>query len=150
MITTFNYFKKINCFILLLAALFFCTIATAQTHDENFTVESYYKIKWGHAEEFISLWKKNHYPLEKEAQRKGDIVRITAEKPQLHSGEDTRWDFKVTIVYKNSAAAFDHDLTTPYKKILFPDLEKLGKEEKYRFELLIAHWDVMTESIVLE
>ena len=32
---------------------------------------------------------------------KGDIITVEAEKPKLHSGEDTRWDFKVTIVFKN-------------------------------------------------
>ncbi|MBE7170113.1 MAG: hypothetical protein INR73_05955 [Williamsia sp.] len=125
-------------------------VAQQHAEDEPFIIESYYKIKWGHADEFISLWKKNHLPLDKEAQKKGDIISITADKPRLHSGEDTRWDFKVTVVYKNSQAAFDHDLTAPYKKKLYPDLERLSKEEKERFELVIAHWDVMTERMKLE
>ena len=139
-------------FSFLVICLFFCMMAAAQPHGElePFTVESYYKIKWGHADEFIALWKKNHLPLDKEAQKRGDIISITADKPRLHSGEDTCWDFKVTVVYKNSLAAFDHDLSTPYKKKLYPDLEKLSKEEKERFELVIAHWDVMTERMELE
>ena len=86
----------------------------------------------------------------KKAIEKGDIVSVTAEKPKLHSGEDTRWDFKVTIVFKNAALAFDPDLTTPYKKMLYPDLDKLAKDEQHRFELLISHWDVMTEIIKLD
>jgi len=116
----------------------------------SFTVENYYKVKWGFAEEFISLWTKNHYPLLKKAREKGDIISVTAEKPRLHSGEDTRWDFKVTIVFKTTALAFDPDLTTPYKKGLYPDLDRLAKDEQHRFELLIAHWDVMTEVIKLD
>jgi hypothetical protein len=115
-----------------------------------FTVENYYKVKWGYAEEFITLWTKNHYPLLKKAKEKGDIISVTAEKPRLHSGEDTRWDFKVTIVFKTTALAFDPDLTTPYKKMLYPDQEKLAKDEQHRFELLMAHWDVMTETIKLD
>jgi hypothetical protein len=35
----------------------------ATSSDSYFIMENYYKIKWGHAEEFINLWKKNHYPL---------------------------------------------------------------------------------------
>ena len=35
----------------------------AQVNKEYFTIENYYKIKWGYAEEFIELWKVNHYPL---------------------------------------------------------------------------------------
>ena len=122
----------------------------AQHKDELFTEESYYKIKWGYANEFIELWKKNHYPLMKKAQETGDIISIIAEKPMLHSGEDTRWDFKVTIVYKNAATGLDHGLTDQYKKQLYPDLEKLKKDEQHRFELLLAHWDVMTEKVELK
>ena len=117
--------------------------------EESFAIENYYKVKWGYADEFINLWKTNHYPLLKQAMEKGDILSITAEKPRYHSGEDTRWDFKVTIVYKNVKLAFDPDLTTPYKKQLYPDLEKLTKDEQHRFELLLAHWDVMIEKIDL-
>jgi hypothetical protein len=114
-----------------------------------FVVENYYKAKWGYADEFISLWKKNHYPLLKKALEKGDIVSITAEKPRYHSGEDTRWDFRVTLVFKNVELAFDPELTTPYKVQLYPDQEKLTKDEQHRFELLLAHWDVMSEKIEL-
>jgi hypothetical protein len=123
--------------------------AQPDKNDRSFTVENYYKVKWGFADEFISLWQKNHYPLLKRAQEKGDIVSITAQKPKLHSGEDTRWDFKVIIVFKNTELAFDPELTTPYKKQLYPDQEKLAKDEQHRFELLLAHWDVMIENIDL-
>jgi hypothetical protein len=125
--------------------------ATSQNkQDEPFTIENYYKVKWGYADEFINLWKTNHYPLLKKAQEKGDIISVKAEKPMLHSGEDTRWDFKVTIVFKNAILAFDPDLTTPYKQQLYPDAEKLIKDEQHRFELLIAHWDVMVEKVELK
>jgi len=129
--------------------LSFSLKAQTYTNKEYFTIENYYKVKWGFADEFINLWKTNHYPLLKKAQAKGDIISITAEKPKLHSGEDTRFDFKVTITYKNAALAFDTDLTTPYKKEVYPDLDKLTKDEQHRFELLIAHWDVMIENIDL-
>ena len=144
---------KFPLFRFLVILVSFCVTSNsimAQHKDELFTEESYYKIKWGYANEFIELWKKNHYPLMKKAQEKGDIISIIAEKPMLHSGEDTRWDFKVTIVYKNAATGLDHGLTDQYKKQLYPDLEKLKKDEQHRFELLLAHWDVMTEKVELK
>ncbi|HEX6171385.1 MAG TPA: hypothetical protein VFZ33_16975 [Chitinophagaceae bacterium] len=122
----------------------------AQDKKDHFTIENYYKVKWGFADEFISLWKVNHYPLLKKAIDKGDIISVEAEKPKLHSGEDTRFDFKVTIVFKNEKLAFDPNLTKQYEKQLYPDLEKLKKDEQHRFELLIAHWDVMIEKIELQ
>ena len=122
----------------------------AQDKKDYFTIENYYKVKWGYADEFINLWKVNHYPLLKKAIDKGDIISVEAEKPKLHSGEDTRFDFKVTIIFKNEKLAFDPNLTKQYEKQLYPDLEKLKKDEQHRFELLIAHWDVMIEKVELQ
>ena len=135
--------------ILLIIPIFLIVNAQAQDKSSYFTIENYYKVKWGFADEFINLWKVNHYPLLKKAIDKGDIISVEAEKPKLHSGEDTRFDFKVTIVFKNEKLAFDPNLTKQFEKQLYPDLEKLKKDEQHRFELLIAHWDVMIEKIEL-
>ena len=142
-------FKSLLLFLIVSWAASFSLKAQTEK-DEPFTIENYYKVKWGYADEFIDLWKTNHYPLLKKAQEKGDIITVTAEKPKLHSGEDTRWDFKVTITFKNAILAFDPNLTTPYRQQLYPDLDKLTKDEQHRFELLIAHWDVMVDNIDLK
>jgi len=132
-----------------LCIFFMCLQVNAQDKSSYFTIENFYKVKWGYADEFINLWKVNHYPLLKKAIDKGDIISVEAEKPKLHSGEDTRFDFKVTIVFKNEKLAFDPNLTKQYEKQIYPDTEKLKKDEQHRFELLISHWDVMIEKIEL-
>jgi hypothetical protein len=137
--------KKIT--IALLLALSSSISFCQKTNDETFTIENYYKVKWGYAEEFLSLYKKNHYPLLKKAIEKGDVVSITIEKPRQHSSEELRWDYRITLVFKNMQAAFDPNLTEPYKKALYTDLDKLKKEEQHRFELLIAHWDTEVQTI---
>jgi hypothetical protein len=143
--------KRIVLQILLIAGLLsLVNESISQVSKDYFTIENYYKIKWGFSEEFIELWKVNHYPLLKKAIEKGDIISVTAERPRLHSGEDTRWDFKVKLVFKDAKTAFDPDLTTPYKKQLYPDTAKLIRDEKHRFELLLSHWDVMTEEVPLK
>ncbi len=145
---TFTFYSgkiKIRYALLLaIAFLFLAPAISAQTSSSKdyFTVENYYKVKWGFADEFVNLWKTNHYPLLKKAIEKGDIISVVASKPLLHSGEDTRWDFRVTIVFKNAATAFDANLTVPYKAQLYPDLAALAKAEQHRFELLLAHWDI--------
>ena len=143
--------RKINLYKPFFLVLFILAINLVHAQDKKdyFIIENYYKVKWGFADEFINLWKVNHYPLLKKAIDKGDIISVEAEKPKLHSGEDTRFDFKVTIVFKNEKLAFDPNLTKQYEKQLYPDLEKLKKDEQHRFELLIAHWDVMIEKIEL-
>lgn len=116
-----------------------------------FIMENYYKIKWGYADEFINLWKRNHYPLLKKTQENGDIISVKAEKPLLHSSEDSRWDFKVTIIWKNAELGVGkEDPTIRYKAQLYPDAAKLDKDEQYRFSLLLAHWDVLIENIGLD
>lgn len=139
--------RTVIAFLMLLSSSMICAQKTA---DEHFVVENYYKVKWGYKEEFISLYKKNHYPLLKKALEKGDLISIKAEKPRLHSTEESRWDYRVTLVFRNVQAAFDPNLTEPYKKALYPDLEKLKKEEQHRFELLVAHWDIQTQNADLE
>ena len=149
---------KKRLFSLLLCLIIIISInkAIAQKNSSTdsttyFIMENYYKIKWGYADEFINLWKKNHYPLLKKTQENGDIISVRAEKPLLHSGEDTRWDFKVTIVWKNAELGVGkEDPTIKYKAQLYPDIAKLDKDEQYRFSLLLSHWDIIIENIGLD
>ena len=122
-----------------------------QKQEQPFTVEYYYTAKWGYADEFIRLFKKNHYPVLKKQIETGRIVQVTAIKPRYHATEDGRWDYRVTIVFKNVDAAFDSsgDEET-IKKQLYPDQETFRREEQRRFEILLAHWDVPVESVDLE
>ena len=141
--------KKILVVLLLAGAMATSNLASAQTAPHPLTIEGYYKVKWGYADESIALWKKNHYPLLKKLQQKGDILSIAAETPVLHSSEDSRWDFKVAITFKDEHTALDYSIVDPFKKELFPDQESYGKAEQHRFELLISHWDVIVEPVAL-
>lgn len=141
---------KIRVSIILLLFLIASSSFAQSVTSQTFTVENYYKVKWGYADEFLELYKKNHYPLLKKAIEKGDLLSIKLEKPRQHSGEETRWDYRITLVFKNSQAAFDPNLTEPYKKALYPDLDKLKREEAHRFEILIAHWDVEVQPLDLD
>lgn len=129
--------------------LTFSLTDSLKAQDKPLTIENYYKIKWGYTEEFISLWEKNHYPLLKKLKEKGDILDIKAETPIIHSGEDTRWDFKVTITFKTEHLALDYSIVDPFKKQLFPDQDGYTKAEQRRFELILAHWDVPVEVMPL-
>ncbi len=124
--------------------------ATAVNPDKPFVAEYYYKCKWGYADEFISLFKKNHYPLLKKEIELGRILKVTATSPRYHATEDGRWDYRVTIVFKNAAIANDDFDPAPLLKQLFPDQETYKREEKRRFEILDAHWDVPIKEVDLE
>jgi len=118
--------------------------------DKPFVVEYYYKAKWGHADEFITLFRKNHYPVLKKEWEMGRLLKVSAVAPVYHTTEDGRWDYRVTLVYKNAAVAHDGYDSAPLLKQLFPDQETYKKEEQRRFEILDAHWDLPIKDVDLE
>jgi hypothetical protein len=121
-----------------------------ETKEEPYVVEYYYKAKWGHAEEFLTLFKKNHYPVLKKEMELGRILRVSMTAPRLHSTEDGRWDYRVTIVFKSAAVANDNFDSAALLQQLYPDQESYKKEEQRRFEILDAHWDLPIKDVVLE
>ena len=118
--------------------------------DKPYVIEYYYKAKWGHAEEFIALFKKNHYPVLKKEIELGRILKVFAQVPRYHATEDGRWDFRTTIVFKNAQVANDNFDSAPLLKQLFPDQDSYRKEEQRRFEILDAHWDVPIKDFDLD
>jgi hypothetical protein len=122
----------------------------AKTQDKPFVVEYYYKAKWGYADEFIRLFKKNHYPFLKKQIELGNALQVTAENPFNHSTEDGRWDYRIRIVWKNVQVAHDDSGDERILKKLYPDQETFKREEQRRFEILLAHWDVPIRTVNLD
>jgi hypothetical protein len=145
-----------SCSIILLLALVLFSqpldsvYARTPQADKPYVVEYYYKVKWGNADEFIRLFKKNHLPVLKKQIEMGRMLKVTAVKPRYHNTEDGRWDYRVTIVFKNLAAAHDSTSEDALIKQLYPDQETFKKEEQRRFEILLAHWDVPLVDVELD
>ena len=118
--------------------------AQNESEDQSFAVEYNYRVKWGYFSEFLELYKKNHYPILQRLQEKGDIVDMYAAYPVNHSSENSRWDFRYTIVWKDVKAAHASNLAWENKTIdeLYPDRETFEKEEQRRFSLLLEHTDI--------
>lgn len=117
--------------------------------DQPFIVEYYYKVKWGHQEEFLTLFRKNHLPLLKKEVQMGRMLQVSAVTPRYHTTEDGRWDYRVTIVFKNAAAANENFDEAALAKQLYPDQETYQREEQRRFEILDAHWDLPIKPVDL-
>jgi hypothetical protein len=116
--------------------------------DQPYTIEYYYKVQWGHQQEFHDLFLKNHYPLLMKIASTGRILSVRIEAPAYHTTEDGRWDYRVTIRYKNSTMA---TTANPDEegliRQLWPDQETYKREEQRRFEILAAHWDLPVTDI---
>ncbi len=115
--------------------------------DRPYVVEYYYKVRWGHAEEFLRLFLRNHYPVLKKQLETGRIREVRIEEPRLHGTEAERWDYRVTLVFPNVLAALDKTHEPMIIRSLYPDQERFRLEETRRFELLIAHWDLPVVAI---
>ena len=145
-------------FLLMLAILLPTLVPSSSSAQANaaentgkpFVIEYYYKAKWGYADEFLQLFKKNHYPLLKKEVEMGRILKVWMDQPRYHTTEDGRWDYRVTIVFKNATVAnepFDEDAL---KKQLWPDQAAYTKEEQRRFEILLSHWDLPVKTVDLD
>src|SRR4030081_800417 len=124
--------------------------AASAVAEKPFVVEYYYKTKWGHADEFLKLVKKNHYPLLKKEMEMGRITKVSMDQPRYHTTEDGRWDYRVTIVFKNATVANEPFDETTLQKQMYPDQDTFQREEQRRFEILDAHWDLPVKTVDLE
>ena len=116
--------------------------------DAPYVMEYYYKVQWGHQQEFLDLFLKNHYPLLKKGVESGEMLSVKVVTPSNHMTEDARWDYRVTITFKNSTVATtDNPDEDKWRKELWPDEEKYKHEEQRRFEILMAHWDLPVSDI---
>jgi hypothetical protein len=70
--------------------------------------------------------------------------------PRDHATEEGRWDYRVTIVFKNAAIANDNFDSAALTKQLYPDQDTFKKEEQRRFEILEAHSDVPVKDVDLD
>ena len=104
--------------------------------------EFYYRVKWGYFDEFMALFKKNHYPILVRLKEEGVILDMWASYPASHAAESERWDMRFTVVLADPRHTYEYMYGPELIEELYPDQETFKKEEQRRFELLEAHMDV--------
>ena len=111
--------------------------------NQPYVMEYYYKVQWGHQQEFLQLFLKNHYPLLQKEVEQGRLLSVKIETPANHMTEESRWDYRVTLTFKNStlATTANPDEAAVIKQ-LWPDQATFAREEQRRFEILLSHWDL--------
>lgn len=110
----------------------------------------FYRVKWGHQEEFVSLFKKNHYPVLREEMKSGRITALRTYVPTYHGDGRADWTFAVVITFRDVAAMVGPSGEADIVRKLYPDQAAFRKEEQRRFEILDAHWDVPLNEVDME
>ena len=112
--------------------------------DKPYLVEWVYKVKWGYADEFWQLFKKYQIATLNREKELGYVTSYTVYRPGFHTGEDTRWEFRIVIAYKNISSS-GHG--SEVEKQLFPDQAEMKRGENRRWELTEAHYDLPIHTI---
>ncbi len=107
--------------------------------EKPYLVEWVYKVKWGHADEFWQLFKTYQIATLNREKELGYITSYTVYRPGLHQGEDSRWEYRIVITYKNISSS-QHG--SEVAKQLFPDEAAMKRGENRRWELTEAHYDL--------
>ncbi len=118
--------------------------ASASSTEKPYMVEWVYKVKWGYADEFWQLFKKYQIATLNREKELGYVTSYTVYRPGYHTGEDTRWEFRIVITYKNISSS-GHG--SEVEKQLFPDQATMKREENRRWELTEAHYDLPIHTI---
>ena len=113
------------------------------------TVWYFYRVKWGYQDEFLGLFRKNHYPVLQAQVKSGRMTSVRTFVPTYHGDGRADWTFAVAITFKDTAAMNAPSGEDEIVRKLFPDQNTFKKEEQRRFELLDAHWDVPLNELVL-
>jgi len=88
---------------------------------------------------FWQIFKKYQIPVLNRQKELGYVISYTVYRPGYHTGEDTRWEYRIVIAYKNLASSrYGREVT----KQLFPDQATLNREDNRRWELTEAHYDL--------
>ena len=75
-------------------------------------------------------------------------MSVKIETPANHMTEDARWDYRVTLKFRNSAlATTGNPDEAAWISQLWPDQQTFTREEQRRFEVLLAHWDLPVTDI---
>jgi hypothetical protein len=76
------------------------------------------------------------------------MLTVKIETPAYHATEDGRWDYRVTIRFKNSTVGTTGNPDEARLiKMLWPDQQAYEREEARRFEILLSHWDLPVTDI---
>jgi len=113
---------------------------------EERTVWYFYKVRWGYQEEFVELFRRNHYPVLR-AQLGERFSSVRTYEPRYHGDGRADWTFAVAITYASVAAMTAPSREKEIARAMYPDQETFRNEEQRRFAMLDAHWDVPLKDV---
>jgi len=112
--------------------------ALRKAQEQPWAIEVYYEVKDGYEEEFLELYKRNHWPVLQAEIEEGSLVSVDVDTQWFPPPGKHQWDFRVTMTFSN--ILYRHDMLDRNQDEivarLFPDSERFEEEERRRFDLV--------------
>jgi hypothetical protein len=126
------------------------SLAADQPAATSVTIEYYYKLAPGAAQEWLSLYKKNHNPILQQFRKEGLIVSERLFERRFHAASPA-WDYKVVMVWRDWAALERaHQREPEIIPALYPNKEDHDRQERRRWEITEQHWDDVLSEVPLD
>ncbi len=125
-------------------------VSAAESESEGAsTVEYYYTVKHGYLDEWMELYKKNHWPILEAEMEDGLILEVTVDRARTYLPESHRWSVRVTITFESALVPLglvDRNRESNVAR-LFPDRKLFDDEERRRFQLLVGFMEVKVATV---
>ena len=112
--------------------------ALQKAQTQPWAIEVYYEIRDGYEQEFLELYKKNHWPVLSAEIDDGSLISVDIDAQQFAPPGGHKWDYRVTMVFTN--ILYRHEfLERSQEEIidrLYPDRERFDLEERRRMEII--------------
>lgn len=142
--------------LFLAAALSLILAAAAPTATERnapvgapFILEHSYWIQPGQTGRFIELLNRNKVPLLRREMAEGRILWMRTTRPRLSSADRKQPDFRLTIAWRDSVAAWDDLDPSRFIPALVKDEQRWRREESEREKLVISRSDVPIQELLI-
>jgi hypothetical protein len=105
------------------------------------TEEWGYRVRYGFKSEWWEIFRKYQIAILERQKQLGYVKEFQIWAPELHTSEESRWDYRVIII-RSVHDAPPGQSEEEIAKALFPDQNSFRREENRRWELTTNHWDL--------
>lgn len=114
-----------------------------------FILEHSYWIQPGQTGRFIELLNKNKMPLLRREMGEGRILWMRTTRPRLSSADPKQPDFRLTIAWRDSVAAWDDLDPSRFISAAVEDEQRWRSEEAERERLVVSRADVPIQETLI-
>jgi len=122
------------------------TTEAAPPANSPVTMAVYYKVPPGKRLEWLTLYRKYHFPVMQQFVKDGLIKSIKIFQRRFRA-ETPAWDYEVVLVWRDWAAIEEgHVKEPPLIRSMYSDMAEYEKADQRRFELQTDVWiDILEE-----